>query len=92
MEEAIPQQQTNISIYRGTAPPQYGPIPTDPATVFLAPQLKKPLYPFNLKRAKALLTSHGWKEVGGAMTQGGKKLEFALAYSSGTESTRSRWS
>lgn len=87
LEMAIPQSATNTSIFHGFGPPQYGPIPTVPATQYLAPQLKKPIYPFNLTRAKNLLLSHGWKMKNGVMTKGSAKLQFTLLYTGGTQST-----
>lgn len=87
LEEAIDQKTINRDIYYGYAPPQYGPIPSKPATAYLDPTLEKPLYPFNLSAAKALLTSHGWHEVNGVMTKGGQSLAFKLMYSSGSQST-----
>lgn len=87
LEMAIPQSTIDTSVYHNVAPPQYGPIPTVPATKYLAPQLKKPLYPYNLKAAKALLTSHGWVEKNGVMTKNGQSLSFPLLYAGGTAST-----
>lgn len=87
IEEAIDQKAINKDIYHGYAPPQYGPIPSRPATTYLDPALKNPPYPFNLTKAKALLTAHGWREVHGVMTKGGKSLSFPLMYSSGNTST-----
>ncbi|MCY0878876.1 MAG: peptide ABC transporter substrate-binding protein [Firmicutes bacterium] len=85
LEEAIPQQQIDTAVFHGFGPPQYGPIPTVPSTIYLAPQLKKPLYPYNLAKAKKLLTSHGWHLVNNVMTKDGKQLKFTLMYSSGSE-------
>jgi peptide/nickel transport system substrate-binding protein len=85
LEDAIPQQQIDTAVFHGFGPPQYGPIPTVPSTIYLAPQLKKPLYPYNLAHAKAILTSHGWRMQNGVMTKDGKQLAFTLMYSSGSE-------
>ena len=87
LEESIDQSAIDRVVYHGFAPPQYGNIPSKPATAFLDPKLKQPLYPFNLKRAKALLTAHGWKEVHGVMTKDGRSLAFPLMYASGSTST-----
>lgn len=87
LEMAIPQPAIDNSIYHGFAPPQYGPIPSKPATSFLDPALNKPTYPYNLAKAKKLLTSNGWKESGGVMTKNGQKLAFTIMYSSGDQAT-----
>lgn len=87
IQEGIDQNAINKSVYHGLAPAQYGPIPSTPATKFLDPALKKPLYPYNLTKAKGLLTSHGWKEVKGVMTKNGQSLSFPLIYTSGSEAT-----
>ncbi len=85
--DAIDQDAIDQDFYHGYAPPQYGPIPTKPSTVFLDPALRTPIYPFNLARAKALLISHGWKEVHGVMTKNGHLLAFPLMFASGSPST-----
>ncbi len=88
LEMAINQNAINKAVYHGVGPAQYGPIPTVPKTIYLDPKLTKPIYAYNLKKAKALLTSHGWKEKGGVMTNSkGQKLAFTLMYSSGNAST-----
>lgn len=87
LEMAIPQNAIDKAVLHGIGPAQYGPIPTVPATKYLAPALKKPIYPFNLTKAKQLLTSHGWTEKNGVMTKGGKSLSFTLLYTGGSEST-----
>jgi peptide/nickel transport system substrate-binding protein len=51
--------------------PTSGPVPTVPANQF-EPAIEKENsgqgpYPYNPSKAKALLTSHGWSEVGGVM-------------------------
>ena len=84
--ESIDQAAIDQSVYHGFAPPQYSNIPSNPPTAFLDPKLKKPLYPFNLTRAQALLTSHGWTEVHGVMTKNGQSLSFPLMYASGSTS------
>lgn len=63
--------------------PEYGPIPSKPATIFYDPQLKNP-YPFNPAAGKKLLEEHGWKLVDGVMTKNGQKLEFRADYVSGS--------
>ncbi|GMA56480.1 hypothetical protein GCM10025858_09830 [Alicyclobacillus sacchari] len=55
--------------------------------MFLDPKLAKPLFPFNLNKAKQLLESDGWKLQNGVMTKNGQALEFELMYPTGGEST-----
>ncbi|GLG01440.1 oligopeptide-binding protein OppA [Alicyclobacillus hesperidum subsp. aegles] len=87
LEYAIDQNTINNEIYHGYAPAQYGPIPATPKTVFLDPKLAKPLFPFNLNKAKQLLESDGWKMQNGVMTKNGQQLKFELMYPTGGEST-----
>ncbi|GLV12689.1 peptide ABC transporter substrate-binding protein [Alicyclobacillus hesperidum] len=87
LEYAIDQNTIDKEIYHGYAPPQYGPIPATPKTVFLDPKLQKPLFPFSLSKAKQLLESDGWTLQNGVMTKNGQKLEFDLMYPSGSPST-----
>jgi peptide/nickel transport system substrate-binding protein len=68
------EDQPGISkeIWRGYATPVSGPVPTVPTNPFI-PAIQKENggqgpYPYNPSKAKALLTSHGWSEVGGVMT------------------------
>ena len=51
---------------KGYGVPTYSPIPPNTPTSISA-NIANP-YPFNLTKAKALLTSHGWTEVGGVQT------------------------
>jgi peptide/nickel transport system substrate-binding protein len=57
------------TIYRGYGYPQTGAVPTEPTNPWV-PSSQKGAgpYPFSVTKAKALLTSHGWSEVGGVMT------------------------
>jgi len=87
LEYAIDQNAINQDIYHGFAPPQYGPIPTTPKTIFFDPNLAKPLFPFSLSKARQLLESDGWKMQNGVMTKNGLQLKFQVIYPSGTQST-----
>lgn len=87
IQEAINQNAIDKSVYHGFAPAQYGPIASTPSTKFFDPVLKKPLYAYNLAHAKKLLISHGWKDVNGVMTKGGKQLAFPIIYASGSQAT-----
>jgi peptide/nickel transport system substrate-binding protein len=83
------------SIYRGYGYPQTGAVPTEPANPWVPSSQKGPgPYPFSIAKAKALLTSHGWSEVGGVMTctdpskcgagvKKGTPLKMTFDYSSG---------
>lgn len=86
LEEGIDQNTINNSIYHGFAPPQYGPIPKTPHTIFFDPTLNKPLFPFNIANAKKLLESDGWTMKNGVMTKGNQQLKFTMLYASGDES------
>lgn len=71
-------------IYKGYAVPLTGPIPPTPRTKYLDPKLANPLYPYNLAKAKQLLTSHGWKMKNGVMQKGNQKMSFTMLVASGT--------
>ncbi len=62
----------------------YGPVPAKPHTQFYDANLK-PAATFNVAKGKALLKSHGWKEVGGVMTKGTEQLAFTLDFVSGSD-------
>jgi peptide/nickel transport system substrate-binding protein len=72
MQYAEDQPGISKEIWRGYATPVSGPVPTVPSNPFV-PAIQKENggqgpYPFDPSKAKALLTSHGWSEVGGVMT------------------------
>ncbi|HTZ25331.1 MAG TPA: ABC transporter substrate-binding protein, partial [Streptosporangiaceae bacterium] len=72
MQYAEDQPGISKSIWRGYAAPDAGAVPTVPSNQF-EPAVEKENggqgpYPYNPSKAKALLTSHGWSEVGGVMT------------------------
>jgi len=71
MQYAEDQLGIDKSIWRGYAVPTSGPVPTVPSNQF-EPSIEKENsgqgpYPYNPSKAKSLLTSHGWSEVGGVM-------------------------
>jgi peptide/nickel transport system substrate-binding protein len=72
MQYAEDQPGISKEIWRGYATPVSGPVPTVPTNPFIPPIQKENggqgPYPYNPSKAKALLTSHGWSEVGGVMT------------------------
>jgi peptide/nickel transport system substrate-binding protein len=72
MQYAEDQLGISKEIWRGYATPVSGPVPTVPSNPFV-PAIQKENggqgpYPYDPAKAKALLTSHGWSEVGGVMT------------------------
>jgi peptide/nickel transport system substrate-binding protein len=98
MQYAENQPGISKSIWRGYAVPTSGPVPTVPANQF-EPAIEKENggqgpYPYNPSKAKSLLTSHGWSEVGGVMQcqdpskcgkgiTKGQQLKLTFVYSTG---------
>ena len=98
MQYAENQPGISEKIWRGYATPDAGPVPTVPTNEFL-PAVQKENngqgpYPYDPAKAKALLTSHGWSEVGGVMTcqdpskcgtgiTKGEQLKMTFVYSTG---------
>jgi len=81
---------------RGYGAPTVGPVGNVPVTKFLSPKGSQgDPFPFSIAKAKALLSSHGWKVVPGGATScidpakcgpgiaQGKTLSFNLPYASG---------
>jgi peptide/nickel transport system substrate-binding protein len=86
---------------RGYGVPTVGPVGSTPATPFLSAQGKAQTasgvgpFPYDPAKAKALLTSHGWKVVPGGLSScvdpatcgpgiaAGKTLSFVFPYASG---------
>jgi peptide/nickel transport system substrate-binding protein len=99
LEYVNDQEGISKAVWRGYAYPNTGPAPAEPTTnPFLSSDQKENgglgPYPFNIGKATSLLTSHGWKMVGGVMTcqtpakcgagiKAGQKLAFTLDYSTG---------
>jgi peptide/nickel transport system substrate-binding protein len=99
LQEAVDQNGIDEAIWRGYAYPTSGPIPNEPPSQWIpttqSANSNQGPYAFSIASAKALLTSHGWAEVNGAMTcqdpskcgagiAAGTKLAFTLDYSTGT--------
>jgi peptide/nickel transport system substrate-binding protein len=73
-----------------------GPVPQNPVTQYLSPQLKGNPFPYDPAKAKSLLTSHGWKVTPGGTTTctnpslcgsgvtAGSALSFNFPYATGT--------
>jgi peptide/nickel transport system substrate-binding protein len=106
MQYAENQPGISKAIWRGYATPVSGPIPTVPANPFV-PAIQNENngqgpYPYDPAKATALLTSHGWSEVGGVMTcqdpskcgtgiSKGQQLEFTFVYSTGVAAATATW-
>jgi peptide/nickel transport system substrate-binding protein len=82
---------------RGYGTPTVGPVAATPVTKFLSPMGRQgEPFPFSIAKAKALLSSHGWKVVPGGSTScvdpakcgpgiaQGKTLSFNFRYANGT--------
>jgi len=98
MQYAENQPGISTAIWRGYATPVSGPVPTVPTNEFL-PAIQKENngqgpYPYDPAKAKSLLTSHGWSEVGGVMQcqdpskcgtgiTKGEQLKMTFVYSTG---------
>jgi peptide/nickel transport system substrate-binding protein len=96
MAYLMDQQGVITGPLRGYGSVTVGPVGSTPVSKFLSPQGKQgDPFPFSIAKAKALLTSHGWKVVpGGATTcvdpakcgpgiAQGKTLSFNFPYASG---------
>lgn len=102
MQRLVDQPGIDAKVWDGYAYPISGPVPPQPANEFVPPVQKENHgqgpYPFDPAKAKSLLTSHGWAEVGGVMTcerpgagsdrcgagvAKGAQLSFTLQYASG---------
>jgi peptide/nickel transport system substrate-binding protein len=66
---------------------QYGPVPA--VSPYVAPNLKRPMYPFNIQKGRQTLEAAGYQLVKGVMQKGGKALKFTLTYLSGDETLAS---
>jgi peptide/nickel transport system substrate-binding protein len=95
LEYLVDQPGISSKIYQGYGYPTTGSVPTLPANKWVpSAQKGSGPYPFSISKAKALLTSHGWTEVGGVMTCSdpakcgpgvakGLKLNLNMIYTSG---------
>ena len=61
IQHAVDQPAISSVIWRGTAKPDYGPVPQENDATFLSPTQRDNPYPFDLDASRALLASHGWK-------------------------------
>jgi peptide/nickel transport system substrate-binding protein len=99
LEYVADQNGMSKAVYRGYAYPNTGIAPAQPVTnQWLSSEQKanggQGPYPFSVSKATSLLTSHGWKMVGGVMTcetpskcgagiKAGQQFKFTLDYSTG---------
>ncbi len=106
VQMSIDQLGISKAIWRGYASPVSGPAPTTPKNSYVPPiqteNSGQGPYPFNLSKAKSLLTSHGWSETGGVMTcqdpakcgtgiKKGQQLKFTFNYSTGVAAATATW-
>jgi peptide/nickel transport system substrate-binding protein len=106
LQEVMDQPGIDKAIYRGYAIPTSGPVPNVPPNQW-TPAIQRAnngqgAYPFSIAKAKSLLTSHGWSEVGGVMTcqdparcgtgiKKSQQLKLTVLYSTGVASTTAMW-
>lgn len=60
IQHSIDQKSISKVIWQGTAEPGYGPIPQGSDSPYLSDVQKNNPYPYNIDKARKLLTSHGW--------------------------------
>lgn len=98
LEELIDQEGMVKTIQRGYGYPTSGGVPSQPTNQW-TPAIENSnagqgQYPFSIANATSLLTSHGWKNVGGVMTcqtpakcgpgvTAGTKLSITMDYATG---------
>jgi peptide/nickel transport system substrate-binding protein len=98
LQELVDQPGIDKAVYRGYAYPTSGGVPTQPSSQWVPPVQNsnggQGPYAFSIAGAEALLTSHGWSEVGGVMTctsgarcgpgvATGTKLSLIMDYATG---------
>jgi peptide/nickel transport system substrate-binding protein len=86
----VDQQLYIEKIYKNYAFPTYGPVPIYPPNAVASPAERRNPYPYNPRRAIAMLAAHGWRvDPASASTCAdatrcgvprGTKLDFSLAY------------
>jgi peptide/nickel transport system substrate-binding protein len=98
LQELVDQQGMVKVTQRGYGYPTSGAVPSQPTNQW-TPTVQNSnggqgAYPFSIANATSLLTSHGWKQVGGVMTcqtpslcgpgvTAGTKLSFTMDYATG---------
>lgn len=103
LQTAVDQKTIVNGIWDGEATAGYGPVPQVPVSPYLSATQKNNPYPFDLAKAKSLLTSHGWTVPAngtatctkpgtaanecGAGIAAGTKLAFTVISESGSTET-----
>jgi peptide/nickel transport system substrate-binding protein len=103
LQTAVDQKTIVNGIWGGEATAGYGPVPQVPVSSYLSSTQKNNPYPFDIAKAKSLLTSHGWTvPAGGTATcakpgtaanecgagiAAGTKLAFTVISESGSTET-----
>ncbi|MCO5969130.1 peptide ABC transporter substrate-binding protein [Actinoallomurus soli] len=102
VQMSIDQATISRVIWHDQAAPGYGPVPQQPVSKYLSQDQKNNPYPYDVNKAKALLTSHGWTIAGniasctkpgtgadqcGAGIKAGTQLKFSLLTESGSTET-----
>lgn len=67
VQMSVDQPSLAKVVFNGSATPGYGPIPQAQASSFVSAVQKNNPYPYDVSKAKALLTSHGWSENSGGV-------------------------
>lgn len=99
LQYTVDQQGMIRYVYHGYAYQTTNGVPTLPSSAVLSPGVRDDPYPFNVGKARALLTAHGWDvssnpgtcvragsgagECGAGISKG-EKLSFNLKYANGT--------
>ncbi|MEW2547294.1 peptide ABC transporter substrate-binding protein [Streptomyces sp. NPDC047002] len=65
MQHLVDQRGMSDIVWQGSAKPTLGPVPAYPKTRYLSPSMAHNPYPYDVKAARALLASHGWREHDG---------------------------
>jgi peptide/nickel transport system substrate-binding protein len=105
MQELVDQEGMIKSVDRGYGYPTSGAVPTEPQSQWVSSAQQanggQGPYPFSIANSTKLLTSHGWKNVGGVMTcesagtgatqcgagvAAGTKLSLTMDYATGVQS------
>jgi peptide/nickel transport system substrate-binding protein len=103
LQMAVDQKTIVNDVWSSEATAGYGPIPQTPKSAYLSPVQADNPYPYNLAKAKSLLTAHGWSvptngtatcakpgtAAGecGAGIAAGTKLAFTIISESGSTET-----
>jgi peptide/nickel transport system substrate-binding protein len=107
LQRVFDQPGINKAIFRGYSVPDSGPVPNTPPGNQWTPSIQttnsdQGPYPFDVAKAKSLLTSNGWSETGGVMTcqdpakcgtgiKQGQQAKFTFVYSTGNAGVTSQW-